>query len=224
MMNRYVRYAPILYYINKNRFLNICEVGSGSKGLGEFSRKKFVGCDINFKDYGKNKRVAPSMKPVRCNAKNIPLKNDTFDLVFSLDLIEHIKKEDRKEVIGEMYRISKNFLIIGFPIGQNAKKVDKEIFDYYKKKKKKIPQWLKEHLAINYPSYKEIARCLKEYNYEEYYNISNNMNFAIMKFEANFLGMIISIILSRLFRCFNLSLLSKKKRDCYRRYYIIKKC
>jgi ubiquinone/menaquinone biosynthesis C-methylase UbiE len=48
----------------------------------------------------------------------MPFKDNTFEFVFCLDMLEHIPKKDRLLVIQEMIRVSKKHIIIGFPFGE----------------------------------------------------------------------------------------------------------
>ena len=46
---------------------------------------------------------------------NSPYRYDSFDVVISSDMYEHIPKNDRLNAVAEMLRISKNFVILGAP-------------------------------------------------------------------------------------------------------------
>lgn len=48
---------------------------------------------------------------------NLPLKDNSFDIVVSLDTIEHLPKHERANFAQELYRVSKKALILCAPLG-----------------------------------------------------------------------------------------------------------
>ena len=51
MINQLVRYLPVINFIQNNTHFTICEVGSGSYGIGRFLDINFIGIDTTFDDY-----------------------------------------------------------------------------------------------------------------------------------------------------------------------------
>ena len=49
------------------------------------------------------------------DVKNIPFKDDMFDLVLAADLLEHIKEEDFIQSVSELARVSKKYILINSP-------------------------------------------------------------------------------------------------------------
>lgn len=158
MLNAAVRYHPIVRFIKKKKPETICEIGSGSNGLGEFLNVKFVGCDIEFLA-----RINKNMVPVKADARRLPFPANSFDLVFSLDTIEHIPAKDRKKVLEEMFRISKKYVILGFPCDDVARDIDAEVNKFYDILGLKKPAWIDEHLTNVYPTSKDMYALLKKF-------------------------------------------------------------
>ena len=117
----YLRYLPIVNFINKiGKKSKIGEVGSGDYGIGPFLKKKFYGFDLAFSSQQSNYLI-----PVKVPGTKIPNKwKDSFDLVLSVDMLEHLSPPERQKAIGQMVKISKGYLFIAFPSGKNASRVD----------------------------------------------------------------------------------------------------
>lgn len=54
-------------------------------------------------------------KSCLADVKNIPFKNEEFDLVLACDLIEHIEKEFFSDSISELKRIAKKYILVNSP-------------------------------------------------------------------------------------------------------------
>ncbi|MEM5881860.1 MAG: class I SAM-dependent methyltransferase [Candidatus Aenigmatarchaeota archaeon] len=97
----------------------IIEIGCGTATqLSGFKNDNFlVGVDFsknmikNAKEYIKRKKLNVCL--IIADARNLPFKNDSFDFVFSIATIHHIKKRaERIKALNEMIRISKNICLI----------------------------------------------------------------------------------------------------------------
>jgi len=76
----------------------ILDIGCGTKPyLYLFSeiKKEYIGIDLN-------NQYNPD---IVCNADKLPFKNETFDIVFSSQVLEHVEKPE--QVINEIYRTLK---------------------------------------------------------------------------------------------------------------------
>lgn len=52
---------------------------------------------------------------VQANGTRLPFDDDTFDVVFSCDTLEHVRPEDRKTFVSELFRVSRDFVILAAP-------------------------------------------------------------------------------------------------------------
>lgn len=172
MLNWLIRYSPVIRFIRAKKCASILEVGSGPKGIGEFFAHHFIGCDIYFgQDPNEN------MSPVRCSTLALPFDDNLFDVVISLDMLEHIQPEYRDLAINELIRLSKRYVIVGFPCGEKAKEIDVILYKWYIKAKKTVPDWLIEHLTTSFPSIEEIKSILASQDIS--YKIVNNENLMV---------------------------------------------
>lgn len=100
-------------------------------GLGYFSKEAFklgarvTGVDIGPKLIKISKKKTPNASFIVADASSLPFKNETFDVVLSTEVIEHINKQ--VIVIKEMFRVLKKggVLIITTP-----NRLYKPLFDF----------------------------------------------------------------------------------------------
>jgi len=112
-------YMPILNVLREHKvFLKgkkVLEVGSGTGAFLKILEKTFsdsfeaVGVDIS--PIGKKYHQKKKIKFIHIDAQKLSFKDKSFDLVFSIDAIEHIMNPQK--AIMEMYRVTKkNGLIL----------------------------------------------------------------------------------------------------------------
>jgi len=154
----YLRYLPIVSFVNKIGGKNkIGEIGSGDYGIGPFLKKFFYGFDLAFSSQQSNYLI-----PIKALATKIPNKwKDKFDLVLSVDMLEHLSPADRKKAIEQMIKISKRYLFIAFPSGKNASRVDRFLDRYYQRTHSQSLSFLKEHLRYPLPKEKEVKDTIR---------------------------------------------------------------
>ncbi|HLD21318.1 MAG TPA: class I SAM-dependent methyltransferase [Patescibacteria group bacterium] len=176
MMNQLIRYIPLIRFIERYHPISICETGSGSYGIGKFLDIEFTGVDSTFDDYSASvvQNTNKKMKQVVTSAARIPLQDKSFDLVFTLDMFEHLHPQEREQALDEMVRLARKWVIVGFPCGEFAKKADKRLQKYYQCTRRKIPGWLSEHMQGEFPSDDFLDTLLKRKGYQ--YSVENNDN------------------------------------------------
>lgn len=188
MLNQITRYTPIFKYLKKNKHISILEVWSWSQWIWKYKKIKFTWLDYTTNDYSTHgKKTNKNMTFVEGNALNMPFKDWEFDFVFSLDMIEHIKKNDRIKAFKEIIRVSKKDIIIWFPCGNLAHYFDKLFYETLKTKNKKIPLRLQEHIDNSVPTFNEIKSILSEFNNIKWHyhrNTDINLLFIIMYIET----------------------------------------
>jgi len=108
----------VIDIIRKLKVNNIIEIGAGSGvDIVELHNSNFNVIYSDFSEIAlkKFKNRHPYIKAVKCDVRNLHFANNSFDLVFSLGLLEHFNDEDRKKAINEMFRISKRYVLIDVP-------------------------------------------------------------------------------------------------------------
>lgn len=158
-----LRYLPIVKRIKqdkeefKTRELKILEVGSGSLGIAPYLKMPVTGLDVDFSG-----PKFPLLKPAQGKTTKIPFKDKSFDLVLSVDLLEHLPQDKREKAVQEMLRVARKAVIIAAPCGKKALFQDKKLDEEYRQIFDKPFPYLKEHLKHGLPEKEEILELIKK--------------------------------------------------------------
>ncbi|MBW2983990.1 class I SAM-dependent methyltransferase [Candidatus Woesearchaeota archaeon] len=126
LIHKYGYYDPIgdrveALRLGKIKNTKLLDIGAGKGYLAILAAKKF-NCDVVSIDKSKGKiklarenarkeGVLDKIKFKLCDATKLPFKANTFDAAFSFNALHHIKKEYSK-AIREMFRVSKNKVVV----------------------------------------------------------------------------------------------------------------
>lgn len=155
-----MRYLPVVEFINnkyKNKNCKILEIGSGNIGIAPYLDKEIIGVDKYYYN-----SVLDNLKIVKGDARKLPFKDSTFDIVLSLDMLEHISNKERAKVINEMIRVSSKYFLIGFPTGEPARKQDEFVSKLTKNRFGKEDQFISEHIKYMLPRELEFMSILNK--------------------------------------------------------------
>lgn len=167
MMNQLLRYAPALKLIGQVEPSRILEVGSGSQGIGKFLSHRFVGVDLDFRDYtGKARRPSAWMLPVHADSVRLPFGDRLFDVVVMIDVLEHIRPEERPAVLQECLRVTRQWLVVGFPSDHQALSHDRDYGDWLSMQRQPAPGWLQEHLTWPFPTVQDVVKQVADFAVE----------------------------------------------------------
>ena len=82
------------------------------------------------------------------NGLYVPFKASSFDIVVSLDVLEHVEKQDRARFIEELLRVSRSMVIFCTPFGSiQHERVEKEVADILSQKGT-VDIMLAEHIEV----------------------------------------------------------------------------
>lgn len=209
-----LRYLPLVKFIKKNKSEgeSILEVGGGEIGISRFLDDRITICDTCFKD---NESSSKKIISVYGDARNLPFKDNSYDFVLSSDMLEHIPDRDRAKVIKEMLRVSRKYVLIGFPSGKKSHDYEKKIFNFIKKISGREHKWLKEHVFNGIPDEKEIRSYFGNYDVKVINNANLNLWFINELFNPYL--WFIPWIFYPMFVYFI------DKGDCYRKIFIVSK-
>jgi O-antigen biosynthesis protein len=95
------------------------------------------------------------------NAQKIPFSDNSFDIVVSTDMLEHMDKPFRAPAIREMLRVSKKYLILGVPCGNGLiGKAEEFVSNQYKDITGREHPFLHEHTFYGLPEETKIEEIL----------------------------------------------------------------
>jgi len=105
------RFISYFYQIDLVRLLNpasVLEIGKGNGTVSDYLKK--LGLDVVTIDIDKD------LRPDHVgDVRNIPLKDNSFDVVVAYEVLEHLPYEDFKYALREIKRVSKKDVIISLP-------------------------------------------------------------------------------------------------------------
>jgi len=156
-----IRYEQIIKLLKIKNNSNILEVGA----LFPACLSNYLGKDFNYlginKNYSNHKYRIKKMNFLSNN-----FEDNSFSHSISTDTIEHIKKISRQKFIDEMFRVTKNIVIVGTPNpeGQKYEKILVRLLKASGKGEHYI-RFFNEHEKFGVPSRKEMLSYLSKYNY-----------------------------------------------------------
>lgn len=148
-----LRYIPVVSAIKSKKLENskILEIGPGSLGIVPYLRRAIDGIDIDFS--GPQTEL---LIKTQGSATELPFRKNSYDVTISVDVLEHLKGNDRKKAIAEMLRVARHVAIIVVPIGELSEQQDKELKDRWEKLFSEKNQFLTEHIENGLPKADEI--------------------------------------------------------------------
>ena len=148
-----LRYIPAVRII-KSKGLNnskILEIGSGSLGIVPYLNRKIDAVDIDF--------TGPHtdfLNKIKGRAQSLPFRKNSYDIVVSVDVLEHLEKTVRFEAIFEMLRVAKSLAVLVVPEGRQAQIQDKKLLNIWNKTFPEKNQFLEEHIKFSLPTADQI--------------------------------------------------------------------
>lgn len=141
--------------------LSIVEIGSGSAGITEFLKHPVTGVDTDFKRTAE--RQSSLLNQVQGAADNLPLQSASYDVVVSLDMLEHIPPAIRRLCLREMLRVLRpgGRCILAFPADESGERLDRRLNDAYRQVNGVAHPWIAEHFEHRLPKTEEIVSTLK---------------------------------------------------------------
>lgn len=171
----FLRYLPVIRWIETQaKPLAILEVGSGDFGLSTYLPEPIVKVDLKF-----SRASRPTIPKARGNTAKLPFKSGSFDLVFSVDLLEHLHPDLRLTALKEMVRVARKQVLAIFPCGEKSKRQDLELALEFQKRRNQSLDVLQAHEPLAFPEMRDIrnwekclARETKSWRIRKSFNLS----------------------------------------------------
>jgi len=138
--------------------LRIAEIGSGAAGITEFLDHPVTGVDSAFERTGD--KANPRLERVEGTATALPFPDASYDVVLSLEMMEHLPADVREPALREMLRVLRpgGRLVVTFPAGATAERLDAWLNAAYRRRHGRDHPWAVEHLENGLPEAEPIAR------------------------------------------------------------------
>lgn len=148
-----LRYLPVVSELKKARQTasKILEVGSGSLGISPYLKRPIDGLDIDFS--GPQTDLVNKIKGF---ANNLPFRKNCYDVVISVDTLEHLSEDLREKAVYEIVRVAQKLAFIVVPVGPVAQEQDRDLHRRWLKIFQKPNQFLAEHVNYGLPKVDEI--------------------------------------------------------------------
>ncbi|HEU0131435.1 MAG TPA: glycosyltransferase [Mycobacteriales bacterium] len=159
----------------------VLEVGSGTGGLAEYARPPLlVGTDLDFA--ATSDRDGSGLVPVRASAVALPFADGAFDLVVSMDMLEHVPRPDRARVVAELLRVARPGAVVvcGVPAGRAAERADRWLDALHTARRGEPHPWVREHLDLGLPGRGELVRAFRDVGARKVV-VRGNVNVAVWR-------------------------------------------
>lgn len=118
----------------KGEIGSVLDIGAGQGSFVDYANRAGLRCiGYDFSEWAVNNPLNYATGNLFVgNATNIAEENDSYDVVYSSDMLEHIYKSKVPAVIREFYRVTKRWVFLQFPcpgVGDVEGEFDEEIHD-----------------------------------------------------------------------------------------------
>ena len=156
---RYYTVTRIISALKLQKHIKVLEVGSNEHcALRDF----LPSAEITFSDR-EEQNVKAGETFIRADATNLPFSDNEFDVVISMDVLEHVPKKDRESFIKECSRVAGKSFILACPIDNNGMSTvsEKAANDTFIRFHNVDHPWLKEHFEEGLPSVDGVDSIMK---------------------------------------------------------------
>lgn len=164
-IDQYQRYrlaSQVVEALRENeKTLRILEVGGFPPKLSQFLRDDFVVIS--------DKMICKADLYVRADAVALPFKSESFDVVISLDVLEHIPAGDRLDFMESIKDVSADFVILAAPFDDGLgliRDAESLLLEFISDRLGYEHQYFAEHLANGLPNLNEIRASFTRDSWE----------------------------------------------------------
>jgi ubiquinone/menaquinone biosynthesis C-methylase UbiE len=130
----------------------ILDAGCGEYGLAAFMPSaKITGVDIL-----PDEDIDSSVNYVHGSIIDLPFEEGSVDVAAAVDVLEHLPNDLRPAAVQQLVRVAKKAIVLTFPSGDAARRVDEDFSRALRSREKANPEWLDEHLANIYPDVEKV--------------------------------------------------------------------
>ncbi len=155
---RYARIIEALPIVSGKKPIRVLEVASGRGGIAWFMSQPSVQVCLVDQTVGilAGRHTATAWR-VCADACMLPFPDASFDVVISVDTVEHILRPRRVIFLEELKRIADQGVILSCPLDSTdgdfqAREFDLRLERRIRAHKGKVPRWLDDHIGKGHPT------------------------------------------------------------------------
>ena len=168
----YERHKKIAELIGNSK--TILDVGGQLDALSQFTKGKKITVA--------NVAGSQEKSEVVLKGKKLPFKNDNFECVCAIDVLEHIEGPQREGFVKELVRVASKTIILSFPIGTASHQAYEIETQKYLEKRGIDVTYLKEHIKYKLPTVEQIRNICKDFDYQLTYSGNININRQLFRY------------------------------------------
>lgn len=130
---------------------SVLEVGAGAASIGQYLGRRTTAVDVAF-DPRRNSHT----ERIQASACALPFPDQAWDVVCSIDMLEHIPPSQRPQAIREMVRVGRRVVALATPVGAAAYRHDLDTHEYYIREHGSPHRFVQEHVEFGLPDRTEI--------------------------------------------------------------------
>ncbi len=155
---RYTQVSQILHDTFVDRPRSVLDVGGGTgQSLDLPEGWTQLGVDVH---------PAGIENFVRGSADRLPFRDDSVDIVVSLDTLEHLPEDARDRAVAEIMRVARESVVIAGPFNiDGVREAEQAVDTLHRRLTGEAHRWLSEHLAAPLPSLERTETLLREGGY-----------------------------------------------------------
>lgn len=97
--------------------------------------------------------------------KKLPIDSKFYETVVSVDTLEHVPQKERASFVKELCRVARKRVILLAPYGSTEHtKIELQLAETYKREKREVPNYLKEHIKFGLPGEEFLQSLRQEIN------------------------------------------------------------
>lgn len=226
--SRYFIIKEIIKKLFTKQVIKILDVGGKGTYLWDMFKDEKLPYKLSVIDILPKDNTVLGYTYIKGDATKMDFEDNSFDVVVSTDVLEHIPQAKKNSFINESIRCAKELVIIAAPFfSKETDKAEHIANDFYKEITGSDHIWLKEHFEEKKPKKELIEKILLDKKLKYFYFESNNLDNWVLT--LLFLGFgIINVDRQKLenisnFYNNNLLTIGDFKPPGYRQFYIIYK-
>ncbi len=99
---------------------------------------------------------------VCADGAHLPFVDGVFDVVTSVDVLEHVPARKRAQFLSELFRVSRGWVVLGVPRGaREVEEAERAVDAFYRALHGEPHPWLAEHFAHRLPTREDVEALLR---------------------------------------------------------------